>query len=100
MFVTGRVPPLHLDHKNRDKTDNSWDNLREATPSQNQGNRARIRLSGLKGALFRRNKFEAAITVGGKKRYLGTFVTAEEAHAAYCAAARTLFGEFWYDGHS
>ena len=101
MLVEGYRPEHLIDHKNRDRTDNSWGNLREATRSQNQRNNARTGPSGLKGAsLAKNNKFVALIKVDGKMRYLGTFATAEEAHAAYCAAARTLFGEFWYDGHS
>jgi len=101
MLVMGRPPEQQIDHKNRERTDNSWNNLREATPSQNQRNNGCVGPSGFKGAsIAKNNKFNALIRVGPKMRYLGTFATAEEAHAAYCSAAKTLFGEFWYDGHS
>ena len=39
-------------------------------------------------------KWEARISNQGKQFYLGLFVTPEDAHAAYCEAARLLHGEF------
>jgi len=52
--------------------------------------------SGFKGVCRYRNeeRFTAQIKVGGKHRHLGYFATAEEAHAAYCAAAQKYFGEY------
>jgi hypothetical protein len=41
-----------------------------------------------------RGKFAARIRVDGVERHLGTFATAEEASAAYAAAAREAWGEF------
>jgi HNH endonuclease len=35
LYMTGKWPKLEVDHKNNIKTDNSWDNLREATCHQN-----------------------------------------------------------------
>src|SRR5437868_4115705 len=34
-YVTGSWPTDKVDHRDRDKLNNSWDNLREATNSQN-----------------------------------------------------------------
>jgi hypothetical protein len=36
----------------------------------------------------------ASIKANGKRIFLGLFLTAEEAHDAYCAAAKKYFGEF------
>jgi hypothetical protein len=41
---------------------------------------------------------EAYIMKDGKRKYLGVFATAEEAHQAYCEAAKVAYGEFWSDG--
>src|SRR5271168_635905 len=39
LYVTGEWPAKEVDHINLIKSDNRWANLREATPSQNLGNR-------------------------------------------------------------
>jgi hypothetical protein len=52
---------------------------------------SRVRNRGLyrKAPLWR-----AEITVNGKTYKLGSYPTPEEAHAAYCAKAKELHGEF------
>lgn len=47
---------------------------------------------GARGVVFNkaRGKFQASIRIDGRKTYLGLFATAEEAGAAYEAAARKL----------
>ena len=44
--------------------------------------------TGLTGVTIRRGKYEAGITVNGRRMYLGTFNTAEESHGAYLEAKR------------
>ena len=44
--------------------------------------------TGLTGVTIRRGKYEAGITVNGRSMYLGTYMTAEEAHGAYLEAKR------------
>lgn len=89
-----------VDHKNGNSLDNRRENLRFSTQSQNMGNK-RLRSdsqSGFKGVEIRTqgNKtfFIAYIKDNGKKKHLGCFATAEEAHAAYCANATRVYGEF------
>jgi hypothetical protein len=41
----------------------------------------------------RYKRYRASIRVNGEIVYLGSFVTAEEAHAAYVAAGRAIHGD-------
>jgi hypothetical protein len=97
-LCTGEQPPDYLDHINRDRTDNRMANLRPATASQNLANAKawkRRDPSIPKGVKKEREgRFSARIRVDGKVYPLGSFPTAEEAHAAYISAARDHFGEF------
>lgn len=89
-------PDAHVDHRDGDRANNRIENLREANQSQNCANR---RVSpknkvGLKGVVEKRpGRFSAVIWLG-KSVHLGTFDTAEKAHAAYVSAAEKRFGEF------
>lgn len=95
-YVTGAWPVGEIDHKNGDRFDNRFENLRLSTHSQNMGNR-KINTSnatGFKGIWIKDGKFAAEIAARGERRWLGCFDTPEEAHAAYAAAAIEIFGEF------
>ena len=97
VFMTGSFPTTRcVDHVNGNPSDNRWANLREATPSQNQGNRRRssCNSSGFKGVTKGRYKWHSGIRVRSKNYHLGSFDTPEEAHEAYKKAAREMFGEF------
>lgn len=90
-----------VDHKDGNGLNNSRANLRLCTPAQNMQNR-RVKsntVSGFKGvtkvAGTYKRPWQAAITLNGKRKYLGCFPTPEEAHEAYCKAAREHFGEFF-----
>lgn len=76
-----------LDHKNRVRHDNRWDNLREASNSVNMQNRVSAQknsTTGLVGVRKARGKFQASIKIpGGSRKHLGTFDKAEEASSAY-----------------
>jgi hypothetical protein len=43
--------------------------------------------------------YGARITKNGKSRWLGTYLSAEEAHAAYRKAAEDMHGQFANFGH-
>lgn len=100
LYVTGIDPVGQIDHKNLDKTDNSFNNLRIATRSKNMMNTLAHtdNTSGFKGvSRFKHAKSRpwiANICVDGKKIHLGYHASPEEAHAAYCAASAILHGEF------
>lgn len=90
--------PLRADHINSDTLDNRRLNLRPATKAQNTQN-CRVRCdnkTGLKGAYWskQKKKWHSAIHANGKLNHLGHYMTAEEAHEAYKAAAKKFFGEF------
>ena len=87
------------DHKDRTRTlDNTDFNLRlgsNADQQHNQGKRTSNR-GGYKGVDFypRNGMWRATIRVNWKKKFLGFYKTAYEAHLAYCYAAMYYFGEF------
>jgi hypothetical protein len=90
--------PEFIDHKDGNPLNNSIDNLRPATKSQNAMNRKvkSDNLLGIKGVSKRNNKYAASIWVGGKSLFLGMFNTINDASDAYKAAASKHFGEFAY----
>lgn len=94
LYVHGRWPEGEIDHKNLNRSDNRFDNLREATGTQNMANRKGWSSTGYKGVWTVKNRFVASIDCCGQRYYIGCFETAEEAGAAYLKAAEQLFGEF------
>lgn len=94
--MTGSWPTHLIDHKNNVSDDNSWTNLRPATRAQNRMNTRcpRNNRCGLKGVTARYGKWIARIRVAGKLTHLGSFLSPEDAHAAYVSAASKYFGEF------
>jgi hypothetical protein len=85
-----------VDHKSCNGLDNRTANLRSASRSEQQRNQRKksTNTSGLKGASRIGSRWSASIFVNYRQIHLGCFATAEEAHAAYCDAARQLHGEF------
>ena len=96
-WISGEDPQeLRIDHKNGDTLDNRLWNLRKATVAQNAANSRRYQTntSGFKGISKSYGKWQAAIRCNGVKKSLGVFSTPEEAHQAYCEAAKRLHGDF------
>ena len=92
-YVTGAWPKDGIDHKNGNKQDNRFANLREADQVINVQNRTRNNknnTSGFTGVDLRYGKYRAQITANGKLVYLGMFETPERAHAEYLSAKRRL----------
>lgn len=89
-------PKIQVDHENGNGLNNMRVNIRVATPAQNSQNRcgSRDTSSKYKGVSFRGNKWNAAIKISGKTKYLGRFTNELEAALAYDNAARRHYGEF------
>ena len=91
-WITGEDPEVFMiDHKDTDKGNNAWLNLRLAVRSHNNANRSKPH----KGCRQRPNgTFTASITFDGKSRCLGTYQTLEEAQQAFRQAHKDLHKEF------
>lgn len=86
LYMTGEWPLHEVDHINRIRSDNRFQNLRQSTPSENKQNTTdRINnTSGHRGVTWHkaRQKWQAQISVMGKHLYLGTFDSVDDAAAA------------------
>lgn len=84
-------PDQLVDHINGNRLDNQRANLRIVSPTINSRNR--LMRGGYRGVFFKqdKNRYEAYITVQGKRVYLGLFKTAEEAFRRRQAGEK----EFW-----
>lgn len=95
LYVTGEFPEYTIDHKNNDRSDNRFNNLRKATKAENKYNSLpQYNKCGYKGVSKRGKKYRANIGYEYKVLHLGTFDTAEEAAEAYNKKALEFYGEF------
>lgn len=97
LYMTGEWPVCLIDHKNRIPDDNRFENLRQATRSDNSCNRPGYKPGKkLKGAFFDKDtkKWRAIIMRHRTTYNIGRFKTEEEAHEAYKKAAKEFHGEF------
>lgn len=93
-LMTGRFPEDEVDHDNRDRADNRWENLKESTRSQNMHNAGMLsnNTSGVKGVCWHRGRkaWHARIVVRGATHHLGYFADIADASKAYDAAKLQL----------
>ncbi len=89
-YMTGQWPQHMIDHVDRDKSNNAWSNLREATRSQNAMNQNATGVYWNKDRL----KWQAQIKVNGKPKNIGRFINYDEALKARQEAEIKYFGEF------
>lgn len=99
LYMLGYIPKM-VDHKDQNKSNNKWDNLRETNKSGNESNTKKHKdnKSGYKGVSRtkenRSKPWLAAICINGKQTYIGHYSTPEEAARAYDKKALTYKGEF------
>jgi hypothetical protein len=96
--INGASGAFEVDHINGNGLDNRRANLRSVTAAQNRHNQRRRRdnTSGFRGVSFVKsaNKWEAYISLGGKKSHLGFYHSAEDASKAYAVASAELHGQY------
>lgn len=95
LYMTGAWPRHQIDHRDRNRANNKFDNLREATDSENNQNHSlqRNNRSGFRGVYWVSDckKWGAFITVNRKRLHLSVYATKHEAIRARRAAERELF---------
>lgn len=91
--------PYQIDHINRDRSDNRWENLREVTNKQQSVNKSGWGSSGLKGVWWCRtnNKWVSQVRYNGKVYHVGCFDDPLEAKEARDQKARLVHGEYFSD---
>lgn len=93
LYMTGTWPAGVVDHRDGDKTNNRFGNLRDVTVAVNTQNQRRAPVTnklGLLGVTKHQGRYRAVIQAGGKSKHIGAFDTPEGAHEAYVAAKRQL----------
>lgn len=97
-MMTGDGPAEHIDHRDGDRTNNRWANLRAASPAENARNRRLVagNTSGVKGVSWyaRARKWQAQIREGRHRIFIGYFTSLDEAARAIEAAREKYHGEF------
>lgn len=93
-IVTGRWPAGEIDHRNSNRADNRWENLRDVSPQTNAENKTVARVdssTGVQGVKqLPSGKYRAQIRVRGKAIHVGVFHSASDAHGAYLIAKRQM----------
>ena len=96
-LTTGKWPDEFLDHKDRDRLNNSFENLREATRSQNMFNsKYSSNTSGCKNVSWCKThkKWMVRITANKKLVFCKAFKSFEEAKAVAEQVTLQFHGEF------
>lgn len=95
------LPPVEgseVDHVHGATLDNRRSQLRHATRQQQNINQIirKDNALGFKGVRFNKRSglYETYMRIGGKRRYIGSFATAEEAAAAHWGASVVVHGNF------
>ena len=100
-FMNEEIPEM-VDHIDGNPSNNSWSNLRAATPAQNTYNR-KLSLnnkSGVKGVCWNKslNKWQAGIKFKGKQLHIGVFETIDAAAEAVRIKRLALHNDFSNNG--
>ena len=94
-MMTGYDPIHDIDHRDGDVQNCKWENLREATRSQNATNRRVLsRTNRHKGVTYNYGSWVARITVDGVEIHIGRYKSEQEAGEAYRLRSEELHRAF------
>lgn len=97
LYINGEWPDDQVDHRDRNRINNRWNNLRPASQTQQNGNTNmnKNNSSGARGVCWdkSRTKWLAFINVNDRFKNLGRFDEFEDAREAHGIAAIEHFGE-------
>ena len=95
-YMTGEQPTLQIDHLNRNKADNRWENLKHGTRSENGHNKGLSSRSstGFPGVLAHGNGFRAVIAVENNPHNGGWFDTIAQARVSRLLLELKVLGRF------
>lgn len=97
-YMTGEWPIHEIDHWDRDKTNDIWDNLRDLTRSENALNRdlQSNNTSGVRGVHWdeARQKWNVQVKKDNIATYCGRYNSLDEAVAVRDSVALDLHGDF------
>lgn len=97
LYMTGQWPASQIDHRDGNKADNRWKNLRAADSGQqkmNVGTRRDNRL-GHKGIqLTRSGNFRVRVSARGRTTHDQCYPTLDEAISAHAIAVQAAHGDF------
>lgn len=98
-YMTGKWSTLFIDHKDTDRANNKWSNLREVSKTTNTRNKSKHKnnTSGVVGVSWNKTrlKWQAHICVEGRMINLGNFEYMEDAIFARMTAEKK-YG-YWLD---
>jgi hypothetical protein len=96
LYMTGEWPRFEIDHIDRNRANDRWNNFRLVTRFQQMMNKtvSKLNTSGVTGVLRCNNRWFATIRVNGKRIFLGSFLYYGDAVAARKKAEIEYYGEF------
>jgi hypothetical protein len=97
-YMTGDWPSSFVDHRNLDKSDYRFDNLRLASFGESSANISvrKSSKSGFRGVCFskQKNLWRARLNKEGVEYHIGFFGSAKGAGIAYAKKATEVYGEY------
>lgn len=89
LYMQGHPIPHHLDHENKNATDNRWHNIQDGSGGANQRNVSKLRnnTSGVTGVTWHASsgKWMARCQINGKTHHVGSFHDLNDAAKAVAA---------------
>lgn len=100
-LLANSYEPPEIDHVDTNRLNNRPSNLRAASRKENRRNSIGRHKRGLPKGVHvdtERGGYIASATIDRKRRFIGRFANKDDAHAAYCAFVKPLYGEFFRAG--